>query len=549
MLQPLGSLGPIRLALIMKAFGYLALVGLAFFFYRLYQVRMMYRRIKKEHGIPMLPHSFLLGHLPIMAKLSMKYKIPRDAHGQLLFDFLKKEYPELGSQGVIYLDVWPMGYPIMVVCHPGMQSQFTQEHSLPKFRPQSQVEFKDFSGGEDILNLEGQEWRMARSMFNPGFAAKNLLSLIPEFVEESRIFRERLRKAATSGEVVKLEDYTVDLTTDIIGRAVLGTRLETQTRPSPLMETMKAQVALIYMELDIRKLLNPTRRLKHWLYNRRIRNALLPYIRGTIQNYEKIEGPKTVIALALRSYVGEAQSHTARGEIPPEFLDRVVKHIKMFMLAGHDTTATTLAHTYYILSKHPEVAAKLRAEHDEVLGSRPADAADLITADPTLLNKMPYTIAVIKEMLRLYPPVGGTIRESSPGHFLTHPESGVRYPTNGFMMHSSAATVQRDPEYWPDPLSFLPERFLVRDENDPLYPVKNTWRPFELGPRHCIGQELVSLEMRLILALTVREFEVEDAYPENAPTLMGDKAYQVHHRDTPVTAHIKDALPVKVKAR
>ncbi|KAI0387352.1 cytochrome P450 [Hypomontagnella monticulosa] len=496
-----------------------------------------------------MPHSFLFGHLITLAKVSMKYKIPRDGNGQWIFHHLQKEFPEIANQGIVYMDPWPIGYPILTVYNPEMMAQFTQENSLPKYWAMGQVEFKPFTDGEDLVNLDGAEWKAARSIFNPGFSIKNLLSLVPDMTDEVLVFRERLQKAAESGEVVKLEDYTTDVTVDVVGRAVLGTRLETQTKPNRLMATMKSQLSLIFLELDLKKFLDPLRPLKHWIYNRIIRNELVPYIHNTAQNYEKIEGPKTIVALALKSYVNETKDYAARGNIPPKFMERVVKHIKIFMFAGHDTTATVLAYIYYLLHKHPDKAAKLYEEHDEVLGTDPAAAADLIKADPTLLNKMPYTIAILRETLRLFPPVGGSIRESPPGHFLTHPKTGVRYPTHGFMMHSSGATLMRDPLYWKDADSFIPERFMVRDENDPLYPPKNAWRPFEMGPRNCIGQELVSVEVRLILALTAREFDFEDAYPEDAPSWMGDKAYQVTNPEIAATAHIKDGLPVRIKVR
>lgn len=445
------------------------------------------------------------------------------------------------------MDPWPIGYPLIAVYDPGMMAQFTQENSLPKFWALGKVEFGDVTEGEDLLNLDGQEWKTARSIFNPGFSARNLLSLVPNMMEEVLIFRERLRRAAISGQVVRLEDYTTDIAVDIIGYAVLGARLETQTKPNRLMETMKSQISMMYFELDLKKLLNPIRILKHRVYNRIIRNELVPYLSKTAQNYEKIEGPKTVIALALKSYVKETQDYSARGDIPLDFIERVVKHIKIFMFAGHDTTATVLAYIYYKLSKHPDKLAKIRAEHDEILGVDPKDAADRIRADVTLLNKLPYTAAVLRETLRLYPPAGGSIRQSPPEHFITHPETGVRYPTHGFMIHSSASTIQRDPHYWPDADQFIPERFMTHDESDPLYPVKNTWRPFEMGPRACIGQELVSVEVRLILALTVREFQVEEAYAKDAPEWMGDKAYQIYNPEVVAAAHIKDGLPVKIK--
>ncbi|KAI1460516.1 cytochrome P450 [Annulohypoxylon moriforme] len=465
-----------------------------------------------------------------------------------MFYHLKREYPDLLNKGIMYMDPWPIGYPMIAVYHPDMIAQFIQENSLPKYQALGQVEFGAFTGGEDLLSLDGPEWKKARSIFNPGFSARNLLSLIPDMIEEVLIFRERLRKAAASKQVVRFEDYTTDIAVDIVGCAVLGARLETQVKPNRLMATMKSQISLMFFELDIMKQLNPTRVFKNLVFNRIIRNELVPYISNTAQNYEKIEGPKTVVALALKSYVNEAQGSSARVSISSDFIERVVKHIKIFMFAGHDTTATVLAYTFYLLSKHPDKAAKIRAEHDEVLGVDTTIAADHIRADPTLLNKMPYTIAVLRETMRLYPPVGGSIRQSPPGHFLTHPETGVRYPTYGFMLHSSVSTLQRDPDYWPDADSFIPERFMTHDENDPFYPMKNTWRPFKLGPRACIGQELVSVEIRLILALTVREFQVEEAYSKDAPEWMGDKAYQILNPEVVAAAHIKDGLPVKIKS-
>ncbi|KAI1107623.1 hypothetical protein F4804DRAFT_296579 [Jackrogersella minutella] len=89
---------------------------------------------------------------------------------------------------------------------------------------------------------------------------------------------------------------------------------------------------------------------------------------------------------------------------------------------------------------------------------------------------MPYMIAVLKETLRIFPPV--VVRFASPHRGISSPETGVRYPTHGFMIHSSVVTLLRDPDYWPDVDSFIPERFMTRDESDPLYPAKNARRPF-----------------------------------------------------------------------
>ncbi|KAI1265735.1 cytochrome P450 [Xylariaceae sp. FL1019] len=493
----------------------------------------------------MLPHSFLFGHLIQTAKLVAKHKLPSDFHGHWMFHLIQQDFPEVTKEGVLYLDIWPINYPFVAVFHPGIIPQFTQEHSLPKWWAQGGRAFRPFSGGEDLLHLEGQQWKSMRAIFNPGFSAKNLIALVPAFVEETLVFQERLREAAKSGETIKLEKLTTDVTVDVVARAVLGSRLHHQKHHTELMETMRKQLSLIILNLDIFKELSPLRPIRHWIYNRKIANELMPHIQNTIEHLND-DGPKTILALALKSYL---KDHPDEKTVPDAFLQKVITHIKVFMFAGHDTTASTLAYILYCLEKHPEAMAKARAELDELLGPDPSQAGAFISQDPTVLNRMTYIIACIKESLRLYPPVGGTARGSPEGHMLVHPETGKRYPTYGFMLHSSVSTLHRDPAYWPDADKFVPERWLARDDKDPYYVGKNMWRPFEIGPRACIGQELTNFELRLIVALTIRDFSFVEQYGDDAPTLFGDKAYQSWDNDLTATAHCKDWLPVKVIAR
>ena len=169
----------------------------------------------------MLPHSFLFGHLLVLAKAIMKYKVPTDFHSQQHIAILVREFPELASAGLLYMDTWPISYEMVAVFDPEMMAQFTQDVSLPKFFAQGEVEFKPLTNAEDLVHLEGQTWKQARAMFNPGFSAKNLLSLIPDFVEETLVFRDKLRAAAQSGEQIELERWTIALTADVISRAVL----------------------------------------------------------------------------------------------------------------------------------------------------------------------------------------------------------------------------------------------------------------------------------------------------------------------------------------
>lgn len=112
--------------------------------------------------------------------------------------------------------------------------------------------------------------------------------------------------------------------------------------------------------------------------------------------------------------------------------------------------------------------SKLRAEHDAVLGSV-TETAKKLREHPYLLNRLPYTAAVIKEVLRLFPPASA-MRGGERNVYLKD-ERGNLYPTEGTNLWILHSALQHHPKYWTDPLGFRPERWLVGPE-DPLYPVK-----------------------------------------------------------------------------
>lgn len=138
------------------------------------------------------------------------------------------------------------------------------------------------------------------------------------------------------------------------------------------------------------------------------------------------ERNKSVIDLALKSYLEENPSATG---ITADFKDFAIAQIKLFIFAGHDTTSAGAVFTYHLPSQHPEILAKVRAEHDSVFGPNVRAAASILSSKPLLLSKLPYTLAAIKESLRMYPTVGA-LRDGQPGFFISS-ESGQSLPING----------------------------------------------------------------------------------------------------------------------
>ncbi|HEX8748557.1 MAG TPA: cytochrome P450, partial [Pyrinomonadaceae bacterium] len=153
-------------------------------------------------------------------------------------------------------------------------------------------------------------------------------------------------------------------------------------------------------------------------------------------------------------------------------------------LAGHETTANALTWTWYLLSEHPEVEAKLHAEVDAVLGKRPPGVEDM--------GNLRYTEMVLTESMRLYPPAWilgrRALKDYQAGGF--HIPAGSIVVLSPYVMH-------RDERYFPEPASFDPERWTP--EARAARP-QFSYFPFGGGPRRCIGEGFAWMEGVLVIA-------------------------------------------------
>ena len=145
-------------------------------------------------------------------------KLPSDTHPQYLPGQVRRAVPDVGP--VFYLDMWPFSLPLLVVSSPSAAYQLTQEHSQPKSDGLRKY-MRPLAENKDLVSLEGQPWKQWRNVFNPGFSASHLINLVPQIAKEVSTFREILRERAQVGDLFLLEEATVNLTMDTIGRVAL----------------------------------------------------------------------------------------------------------------------------------------------------------------------------------------------------------------------------------------------------------------------------------------------------------------------------------------
>lgn len=279
---------------------------------------------------------------------------------------------------------------------------------------------------------------------------------------------------------------------------------------------------------------NPVRPIVHYYNTRQMNRFLSQHLERHFASYQNQSNrpTKAVIDLALQSYIaGEPKAKIKEG-MDATFKKFAMSQTKLFLFAGHDTTSSSVCYIFYVLSVHKSVLQQVREEHDMVLGSEGAQRINRLKETPSLLNQLPYTVAVIKETMRLFPVVSST-RAGVPGVQVVDAH-GRSFPTDGFLIWSVPQALHRDPEWWPQADTFLPERWLTHP-GDPLHPIKGAWRPFEYGPRNCIGQELAMMEMKILMILVLHQFDIEVVYHELDPqnprqsknTVDGEQAYQV----------------------
>jgi sterigmatocystin biosynthesis cytochrome P450 monooxygenase len=526
------KLNTIRVADTLKIWlviGILSTIATVIFSYRLYQARSFMRRLQRE-GMPMPPHHWLFGHIPVVAKIFRG--LPPHAHLLFIADQVRRTCPYLDT--AFYLDIWPFGPPSLMVISPELASQFTQDKSLPKYEGVRQF-LKPLTGKKDLVTMEGHDWKYWRANFNPGFSANNITNMIPGMVDDVQTYKDIIRKHAVAGDIFPLELPTLAMSMDIIGRVVLDHEFNSQKSYNPLTSALIDQLAWCNAGVHSNPLeyINIARPVVQQYNAWRMNSYVDPLLKRRYETVNQRPKSKYIADLIMSAYVKENSSDGRPTKMDPVFSEFMRAQVKLFLQAGHDTTAASIVYTFYMLQKHPERLCRLREELNTVFGPDITATCDRLKEKPHLLSQCSFLLAVTKETLRLYPPTS-TARFGLPGFYLTD-SNGKRLPTQNCLVVANHHGIHHNPHFWPRVEEFLPERWLV-DENHPLYPVKNGWRPFERGPRNCLGQELAMTEIKLVVAIMVREFKIHDAYAESDLgkgqmkknlRVNGERAYQI----------------------
>ncbi|MCU0989683.1 MAG: cytochrome P450 [Xanthomonadales bacterium] len=337
--------------------------------------------------------------------------------------------------------------------------------------------------GQGLVTSTGDLWKRQRRLMAPFFTPRGVEQYYPIIVEYGAQMGERWQKQAAAGEAVELMGEMMHLTGLIILKAMFGSVSEEELgRVEGATDTMIEFVARRGMNPLSPPLWAPTPAGRRY---QRARVDVDTFI-GTLIARRRALPPEQWPDDLLTKLMRARDEETGEGMSDELLRDESVT----IFAAGHETTARSLTFLFYALSQHPDVEARLHEEIDRVIGDRVPTVGDL--------GRMPYTLQVIKETLRLYPPAPLYVRDAIAEDEI----DGLPIPSGTRVMLLPYAT-HRHPEFWPDPERFDPDRWLPEVE-DARHPY--AFHPFAAGQRICLGNSFSLFESHLLVAILARRF-------------------------------------------
>jgi cytochrome P450 len=338
--------------------------------------------------------------------------------------------------------------------------------------------------GDSLFVLPTESWLPRKRALQPVFTKHHVRAFGGQMSRAAQSFVVRWR----DGGAVDLDVECRRLTMQSLGRSVLGVDLA--ERAEVIAEHM--YVASSY---TADRALRPVR-APRWLptpARRRARMAVAELRRVTNEVLQACRADPSIDAPLIQALIAATDPETGQALSD----DAICNDLLMFMLAGHDTTATALTYALWALGHHRQVQDRVAAEA-AAIGDR--------ALAPDDVPRLEYTVQVLREALRLQPPAAGVARRA----VRDVPVGGFRVEA-GTIMAVGLYALHRDPALWDRPLVFDPDRFGPEASKG-----RHRWQfiPFLAGPRSCIGEHFAMLEATLAMATIARSLEIRSVDSE-----------------------------------
>ncbi|NXY98991.1 cytochrome P450 [Streptomyces sp. BR123] len=348
--------------------------------------------------------------------------------------------------------------------------------------------------GDGVVVATGADWRRKRALVQPAVRPRQVRSYAATMVECA----DALAREWAEGERIDVHREMAGLTQRIAVRTLFGSDAAGREAPiSAAMATAQRELGAEFRGLTL---------------------FLPPWVRTP--GRRRMRGAVAVLDREIAHVIREHEAASPGGAERDDLLSRLLaardehgaplsrKELRdesiTLYIGGHETTSTALTWAWQLLSAAPEARARLTEELDRVLGGRLPAYQDY--------ERLPWTRQVVKEALRMYPPVWLISAVAGEGA-----EIGGRGVPAGTAVWTSPWSMHRDGRWFPDPGVFRPERW---DADAGHLAAEQAWIPFGGGPRACLGARFALVEAVLVLAVLARRFHL-DSGPEPVAVLPG----------------------------
>ncbi|OQV19129.1 Cytochrome P450 4V2 [Hypsibius exemplaris] len=427
---------------------------------------------------------------------------------------LAKDYREQSPTGALRLWIGPYPYVIMV-------KGKAAEAVLSSYKFLEKGPDYDLVHpwlGTGLLTSTGDKWRSRRKFLTPAFHFQILNEFIDVFHEQSKVLIDCLTDKADSGEAFDISPFISRCTLDIICETAMGKKIHAQTRSdSTYVAAVYRASALVYHRV-INPFLRPDSMYsifgpRDWTSTLKTLHSFTDSVilerqsdmheqRPSQTDTDRPNGKRKAFLDLLLS------AKTEDGKV----LDNasIREEVDTFMFEGHDTTSVAAAFAVFLLGNHQDVQQKAYEELRQIFGD--SDRAPT-TED---LKNMRYLDCVLKESLRLYPSVPMITRKCNEDYKL--PDSDIIIP-EGSIVSVFIFALGRDPDMFPEPDRFDPERFsdTKSARHGPF-----DYVPFSAGPRNCIGQKFAVMEEKTILSTILRSYTIQSVEDPETLRIAGE---------------------------
>jgi len=345
--------------------------------------------------------------------------------------------------------------------------------------------------GKSMITHDGALWQKIRMPQQPAFHPDMFAEYIPYFLAAIAKKMEVWSELARTGETVEMVEQTWTLAADMICKALFD-------RDMPFNPHVIFKYVKTYTDVTNHKSVRQKKVAGEDFEINEESTAKAVMAWWSVPPAVMAADPREMRERTLLKLIEAA---VADPTIPEFDQQQAIDELKQYLWAGTETTAITLAWALYECSRKPEIAARIRAESEAVIGDREPTAADYAG--------LAYTRAVIQETMRIYPPIWGLTRVAAK-----EDEIDGRKILAGDRIVLFAYGTHHSPKYWDDPETFKPERFMgeAARKRKPY-----TYIPFGGGKRSCIGGAMSQVENTLALSILLRRFRPEYVGADPAP--------------------------------